>query len=288
MLYYLTIGTTMAILTIGVLGTHLLTGMNGMFSLGQAAFMGMGAYISAICVVNYGIPFPIAILISISITLIVAFLVGFATLRIRQDFFALATFGFGQAVIGLFTESVQVTGGALGFSNIPRLTTPTLAFVSVAVGIFLVWGIRKSHFGRDSLAIRENEMAAKSTGINVFRHKMTIFLISAALSAYAGVLMGFYNRYIDPNMYGWMVSVTWIIIVFFGGRDSLTGTLFGAVILLALPEVFRFAAEWRTTLYCITILLIINLRPSGLFGRWELSLKPLLRLFTPNTNKGVE
>jgi len=285
MLYYLTISITMAIITIGVLGTHLLTGMNGMFSLGQAAFMGMCAYISAICVVNLGIPFPLAILISIVTTLIVAYLVGFATLRIRQDFFALATFGFGQAVIGLFTELVQVTGGAFGFSNIPRLTTPTLAFVSLAVCIFLVWGIRRSHFGRDSLAIRGNEMAAKSTGINIFRHKMTIFLISAALSAYAGVLMAFYNRYIDPNMYGWMVSVTWIIIVFFGGRDSLTGTIFGSIILLILPEVLRFASEWRITLYCIIILLIINLRPKGLFGRWELSIKPLINLFSKKSQE---
>jgi branched-chain amino acid transport system permease protein len=94
------------------------------------------------------------------------------------------------------------------------------------------------------------------------------------------VLMGFYNRYIDPNMYGWMVSVMWIIIVFFGGRDSLTGTLLGAMILLALPEILRFASEWRITLYCVIILLIINLRPKGLFGYWELSIKPLINLFS--------
>jgi branched-chain amino acid transport system permease protein len=280
MTYYLTVSTSIAIAMIGVLGTHLITGMNGLFALGQAAFMGVGAYTSAILVVNLGVPFPIAVIISVSATLVVAYLVGLATLRIRQDFFALATFGFGQAVIGLFTELVDVTGGALGFSNIPRITTPTLAFVSLAVCIFLVAGIRHSHFGRDSLAIRGNNVAAKSTGINIFQHRMVFFLISAAFSAYAGVLAGFYNRYIDPNMYGWMVSVMWIIIVFFGGRDSLTGTLFGAVILLALPEILRFASEWRITLYCVIILLIINLRPKGLFGYWELSLKPLINLFS--------
>jgi branched-chain amino acid transport system permease protein len=280
MTYYLTVSTSIAIVMIGVLGTHLITGMNGLFSLGQAAFMGVGAYTAAILVVNLNVPFPLAILISVSLTLVIACLVGFATLRIRQDFFALATFGFGQAVIGFFTEAVQVTGGALGFSNIPRITTPTLAFVSLAVGILLVAGIRRSHFGRDSLAIRGNNVAASSTGINIFRHRMIIFLISAAFSSYAGVLMGFYNRYIDPNMYGWMVSVMWIIIVFFGGRDSLTGTLLGAMILLALPEILRFASEWRITLYCVIILLIINLRPKGLFGYWELSIKPLINLFS--------
>jgi branched-chain amino acid transport system permease protein len=288
MLFYLTIGIQIAILTICVLSTHLLTGMNGMFSLGQAAFMGLGAYVSAILVVNYHVPFSLAIVLSMLATLLVALLVGFATLRIRQDFFALATFGFGQAVIGFLNATVKVTGGAFGFSNIPRLTTPALAFISLVVVVFIVWGIRKSHFGRDSLAIRSNDLAAKSSGINIFKHRMIIFLISSALAAYAGVLMAFFNRYIDPNMYGWMVSVTWIIIVFFGGRDSLTGTVLGSIILLALPEILRFADTWRITLYCIIILLIINLRPQGLFGRWELSIKPVINLFKNKKQQEVK
>ena len=279
MAYYLTVGTSIAIVLISVLGTHLLTGMNGMFSLGQAAFMGLGAYTSAIMVVTFGLPFPIAAIIAIFLTLVVAYLVGLATLRIRQDFFALATFGFGQAMIGLFTELVQLTGGSMGFTNIPRITTPAFAFISLSVCIFIVWSIRKSHFGRDSLAIRGNEMAAKSSGINIFKHKMIIFLISASLAAFAGVLLAFYNRYINSNSFGWMVSVTWIIIVFFGGRDSLFGTILGGVVLLALPEVLRFAAEWRITLYCITILFIINVMPKGLFGSIKLPKKALAKLF---------
>jgi len=287
MTFYLTLGISIAITTIAVMGTFILTGMNGLFSLGQAAFMGVGAYISAICVVNYDLPFAVAILISTGITLIVAAFVGYATLRIRQDFFALATFGFGQAVLGLLTESVNVTGGALGFSNIPRMTTPALAFISLAVVVFIVWGIRKSHFGRDSLAIRSNEMAAKASGINVFKHKMIIFLVSAIFASYAGALMAFHFRYAQPSMFGWITSVTWIIIVYFGGRDSLTGSFIGAMILLTLPELLRFASEWRITLYCVTILLIINLRPRGLFGTWEFSLKPLFRLFTRKTSQEV-
>lgn len=279
MAYYLTVSTSIAITLISVLGTHLLTGMNGMFSLGQAAFMGLGAYTASILVVTFGVPFPIAVVASILLTVLIAYLVGLATLRIRQDFFALATFGFGQAMIGLFTESVQLTGGSLGFTNIPRITTPLLVFVSLFICIFIVWSIRRSHYGRDSLAIRGNEMAAKSSGIDIFKHKMTMFLISAAFAAYAGVLLAFYNRYIDSNSFGWMVSVTWIIIVFFGGRDSLIGTLLGGVILLALPEVLRFAAEWRITLYCITILFIINVMPKGLFGSIRLP-KFVKQLFT--------
>jgi len=281
MAFYLTVSLAIAVNSIAVLGTFMLTGMNWLFSLGHAAFMGLGAYISAICVVKYGFPLPLAILTSIGITIVLAILVGFATLKIRQDFFALATFGFGQAVIGVLTESINVTGGAMGFSNIPEYTTPLFAFISLAVAIAFVWGFRRSHFGRDSLAIRSNELAAKVAGINVFKHKMIVFLISAVFSAYAGALLAFHTQYVEPAMYGWMASVTWIIIVFFGGRDSLTGTVIGELVSLALPEALRFTAAWRILLYCVTILLIINIRPRGLFGTWELSINPLLRLFKP-------
>jgi branched-chain amino acid transport system permease protein len=277
--FYITVGIAIAANSIAVLGTFLLTGMNGLFSLGQAAFMGLGAYISAIMVVNLGLPFAVAILISMVICTLLALLVGLATLKIRQDFFALVTFGFGQAVMAFFQEYVSVTGGAMGFSNIPNKTTPALAFISLAVAIFFVWGFRRSHFMRDSLAIRSNEMAAKVAGINVFKHKIIVFIIAAALTAYAGSLMAFHTRYVEPKMYGWMTTVTWIIIVFFGGRDSLTGTMIGSILLLIAPELLRFTTALRMLLYSIIILVIINLRPSGLFGTWELSLKPLLRLF---------
>lgn len=280
MSFYLTLSVNIAVFSIAVLGTFMLTGMNGLFSLGQGAFMGLGAYISAILVVNYHLPFFLAVLISILTCAFLALLVGSATLRIRQDFFALATFGFGQAVIAFMTEYVSVTGGAMGFSNIPNLTTPALAFISLAVAIFIVWGIRRSHYGRDSLAIRSNELAAKVEGINVLKHKVIIFILAAAFAAYAGALMAFHTRYVEPNMYGWITSVTWIIIVYFGGRDSLTGTVIGAIILYLAPEILRFTTAWRILIYCVIILLIINLRPRGLFGTWELSLKPLLKLFS--------
>ncbi len=277
--FYLTLAINIAVFSIAVLGTFMLTGMNGLFSLGQAAFMGLGAYISAILVVNYHLPFALAVLISILTCAFLAFLVGSATLRIRQDFFALATFGFGQAVTAFMTEYVSVTGGAMGFSNIPNFTTPALAFISLAVAIFIVWSIRRSHYGRDSLAIRSNELAAKVEGINVLKHKVIIFIIAAAFAAYAGALMAFHTRYVEPNMYGWITSVTWIIIVYFGGRDSLTGTIIGAIILYLAPEILRFTTAWRILIYCVIILLIINIRPRGLFGTWELSFKPLLKLF---------
>ena len=269
--YYMTVAVFSAITTLGVLGTFVLTGLTGLFSLGQAAFMGLGSYTAALAVVKYGIPFPVAVLLAVLLSVGVAYVIGFTTLKIRQDFFALVTFGFGEALRAVMDESVKYTGGAMGFSGVPQLTTPGLAFGSLAVAVWLIYNVRRSKFGRDCLAIRTDELAAQVIGINSFAHKLRVFMLGAGLSAFAGALMAFFTTYVEPAMFGWMQSAIWIIMVFFGGRDSLTGTIIGATMLSALPEVLRFASEWRVLIYCVIILLIINFRPAGLFGRWELS-----------------
>jgi branched-chain amino acid transport system permease protein len=267
----MTVAVFSAITTLGVLGTFVLTGLTGLFSLGQAAFMGLGSYTAALAVVKYGIPFPVAVLLAVLLSVGVAYVIGFTTLKIRQDFFALVTFGFGEALRAVMDESVKYTGGAMGFSGVPQLTTPELAFGSLAVAVWLIYNVRRSKFGRDCLAIRTDELAAQVIGINSFAHKLRVFMLGAGLSAFAGALMAFFTTYVEPAMFGWMQSAIWIIMVFFGGRDSLTGTIIGATMLSALPEVLRFASEWRVLIYCVIILLIINFRPAGLFGRWELS-----------------
>ena len=267
----MTVAVFSAITTLGVLGTFVLTGLTGLFSLGQAAFMGLGSYTAALAVVKYGIPFPVAVLLAVLLSVGVAYAIGFTTLKIRQDFFALVTFGFGEALRAVMDESVKYTGGAMGFSGVPQLTTPGLAFGSLAVAVWLIHNVRRSKFGRDCLSIRTDELAAQVIGINSFAHKLRVFMLGAGLSAFAGALMAFFTTYVEPAMFGWMQSAIWIIMVFFGGRDSLTGTIIGATMLSALPEVLRFASEWRVLIYCVIILLIINFRPAGLFGRWELS-----------------
>ncbi|HEY3316455.1 MAG TPA: branched-chain amino acid ABC transporter permease [Bacillota bacterium] len=275
MSYYVTVGVFTAITIIGVLGTFVLTGLTGLFSLGQAAFMGLGAYVSALAVVTFHVPFPLAVVLAVLVAIGVGYFIGSTTLKIRQDFFALATFGFGEAARAVMNESVKWTGGAMGFAGVPKLTTPWLAVVSLIVAVWLVRNVRYSKFGRDCLAIRTDELAAEVMGINAFDHKLKVFLLGAGLSAFAGALMAFFTTYVEPAMFGWMQSAIWIIMVFFGGRDSLTGVIIGAATLSALPEVLRFASQWRVAIYCLIILLIINFRPAGLFGRWELSLETL-------------
>jgi branched-chain amino acid transport system permease protein len=105
----------------------------------------------------------------------------------------------------------------------------------------------------------------------VSRIKLTAFLTASGITAYAGVLYGFYTSYVDPGIFNWTRSAEWIIMVFFGGMGSLTGAVFAAFALGTLPEILRFASEWRVVLYSIIVLVIINFRPSGLFGSWEIS-----------------
>ncbi|HHV78069.1 MAG TPA: branched-chain amino acid ABC transporter permease [Firmicutes bacterium] len=269
--YYTSVLMFGAISTIGTLGTFVLTGLTGLFSLGQAAFMAIGAYSAAMGVVRYNLPFAPAVILSVGIAVGLAYIIGYATLNLRQDYFALSTFGFGEAVRAVLTTSVQLTGGALGMTGIPKLTTGPLVVISLVVVVWLIRNVRVSRFGRECVALRLDETAAQAMGVDVFWRKMQVFMLGAALSAYAGALLAFYTSYAEPNMFGWMRSVEWIIMVFLGGRDSLTGALLGSFVLNTAPEVLRFASQMRTAIYCILILVTLNLRPRGLLGAWELS-----------------
>ncbi|MGI9862656.1 branched-chain amino acid ABC transporter permease [Moorella naiadis] len=269
--------TFTAINVVAVTGVFALTGLTGLFSLGQAAFMGIGAYVAGLLAVKYNFPFILAAVSAIGIGLVAGLIVGLPTIRLRRDYISLVTFGFGEAIAALLNQAVNVTGGATGLSGIPKQTTLTLAVVSAVVCLILVWGFKNSRYGRQCLALRSDELAARSMGIDVNRMKMTAFLLSAAITTYAGVLYGFYTTYVEPVMFGWTKSAEWIIMVFFGGVNSLTGAVFASALLTGMPEILRAAAEWRIVAYCVIVLLILNFKPTGLFGEYEISLSALWR-----------
>jgi len=255
---------------IGVLGVFFITGLTGMFSLGQASFMAIGAYSSGILVTQFNLPFPLAIIAGIALGVLFGFIVGLPTIRLRTDYIALVTFGFGEAIIAILNNMTNITGGAMGLSGIPNYTTLPLALGSAAFCVFLAVNFKYSKFGRQCIALKNDELAARSMGIHVERIKMTTFLLAAGITAYAGVLYGFYTTYVDPGIFNWNRSAEWIIMVFFGGMGSITGAIVSSVILGTLPEILRFASEWRIVLYCVIVLLVINFRPMGMFGEREL------------------
>lgn len=264
---------------IGVLGVYLITGLTGLFSLGQAAFMAIGGYVSAVLIRNYNVPVVPAVALAIAAAMLAALLVGLPTVRLRRDYISLVTLGFGEAIVALLNNSANVTGGAMGISGIPQLTTLPVVLVSVVVCLALVILYKNSKYGRQCLALRSDELAAKSMGINVYRLKLITFLFAGALTGYAGVLFGFYTTYLEPAAFNWIISAEWTIIVFVGGVNSLTGTVLATILLTWLPEFLRFASEWRVAIYCVIVLLIVNYRTAGIMGERELSPKTLRRLF---------
>ncbi|WP_101910967.1 branched-chain amino acid ABC transporter permease [Marasmitruncus massiliensis] len=288
MALYLSIFTQILITIVAVSGVYVLTGLTGMFSLGQAAFMAVGSYASGILVVKLGVPFPLACVLAVIIAVAIGYVVGFPTVRLRRDYISLVTLGFGEAITALLNRATKLTGGASGFIGIPKKTTFLMALLSAIAAIALVSWFKTSKYGRQCIAVRSDELAAKAMGINVPKVKMTAFLFSVAVTAFSGCLYAFYITYVDPTIFGWKKSADWVIMVFFGGVNSLTGSVAGAFILSGLPELLRSLDQYRSIIYAILVLLIINFKPSGIFGEWELTFGNLKKLGSRRSRKALK
>jgi len=258
------------IVVIGVCGVFLVTGMTGIFSLGQGAFMAMGAYTSAILAKNFNLPFFFCLLAAIIIGILGGLLIALPTLKLRKDYMSLVTFGFAATITAILNGLVDITGGGMGLSGIPKYTSFTSLVLSAIIIIILVHNFKYSRFGRECFALRTDELAARSMGINTTRTKIIVFLFSAVITSYAGALYAHYLRFIDPSMFDWNKAAEWIILVFVGGPSSLTGAVVSTLLLTFLPEFLRFANEWRIVIYSLIVLGIVNFRPKGLFGEFEL------------------
>lgn len=265
---------------ITVAAVFAMTGLAGMFSLGQAAYMAIGAYVTFVLARVLSLPLLLTGAIGIGLCILMAALVGVPTLKLRRDYFALITVGFGQMIIAIILLFERFTGGSIGFSRIPR--ADYLLWLTVGSTIIVVFAIRNlkySRFGRMCIALKTDEIAAKSFGIDVFRLKLKIYILASAIAGYAGILMALRNRVITPDSFGWAHSAEMQIFLFFGGTNSLTGAVISAFSLKLLPELLRRITlfgtslqEYRTIIYCILIIVVMNFRPQGLLGDKELRL----------------
>lgn len=280
--------TQVFITLIAVAGVYVLTGLTGMFSLGQAAFMAIGAYASGLLVLRAHLPIALACVLAVVMATGVGFLIGYPVVRLRRDYISLVTLGFGEAIAALLNRMTFLTGGASGLTGIPRTVGLGITAVSAVVVLTLVAFFKNSKYGRQCIALRGDELAAKAMGINVTKVKMTAFLLSVALTSYSGCLYAFYMSYVDPTGFGWKKSADWVIMVFFGGVNSLTGSTLGAFILSALPQALRSLQSYRYVIYAILVLIILNFKPSGLLGEWELSPRNIRALFTKRNKKTAE
>lgn len=260
-------------------GLYLLIGGTGLVSFGQAGFLAIGAYTSGLLTTRLNWPFPLGLTGAIVFSMLVGVAIGYPTLKLRREYFALATMGVGEAIRALISALPNFTGGSVGLPGIPQKTTAWVVLLLTVVSIVLVRNYLKSKFGRNALAIKTDELAAKAIAVNVFAQKQIIFAITCGLSGLAGALLAHYITYIDPSMFDWNRSAELVTIVFVGGLGSLTGGVAAAIGVALLPEVLRFANEARFLVYSLVVLLVIIYRPGGLFGNYELSWQSLARIW---------
>jgi len=264
---------------IAVLGMSVLTGFTRLFSFGNAGFMAIGAYAAAIMSVRLSIPFPIAILGGALMAGFIGYLLGSLTIRLKGDYFLISCLGFGESVRVLFNYTTKLTGGANGFSSIPNKTTMWVAIFSAVLAFVIAWNFIHSKYGQAFTAIRENEIAAEAVGIDAVKSKKMSFVFSAIFAGWAGGLYGHYLMYISPSMFNLGKSCELITTTVIGGLGSLTGSVLGAVLVTLLPELFRGLSEYRMLLYGIAVVLVILLKPDGLYGYKEFSLKRAISYF---------
>lgn len=282
--YILGILTLAGINLMTVLGLSLLTGFTGLFSFGHAGFMAIGGYATALMTVNFKWPFIPALLVGGLSAAIVSAILGKVTLKLKGDYFCIATLGFGEA-IRLILDNVQTFGGARGWPGIPHHTNFYNVIGINIVAIIILANLIHSRHGRNMIAVREEELASQIVGIDVFKYKMTSFAISAAYAGIAGGMMGHYMTFLQPKMFSLAKSTELTIIVIFGGLGSISGSVLGALVLTSLPEILRAFSSWRLVFYGLAVIFIMISRPEGLMGGYELTPKSMKRLYRNAVSK---
>jgi branched-chain amino acid transport system permease protein len=250
---------------------NLINGFTGQFSIGHAGFMAVGAYTGAVCTVNFGLPFPLALLIGSLVAAVVGVAIGLPTLRLRGDYLAIATLGFGEIIRVVFLNWDYV-GGARGFVITNRYTTFTWLYAMVVLTIVLLRNWIQSAHGRACIAIREDEIAATAMGINTTLYKVAAFTLGAFFAGLAGVLYAHAFFIISPQSFGFLRSVEVLIIVVLGGLGSLTGSVLAAIGLTFLNMILAPWPYQRMIIYSVALILTMIFRPGGLMGTRELAL----------------
>ena len=266
---------------VAVCGGIILTGYTGLFSLGHAGFVSIGAYFSVVLCKDFGVPFILAMVLGGLVAALSSVIVGYPTLRgkLKGDYFAIAMMGFAEAIRLLFSNIYPYFNGALGLSGIPKKITLGNALLFAAVVIFFTYQYVHSQHGRLALSIREQEVAAELIGVNVTKEKMKSLMISAFLCGVSGGMTAFYYTYMTPNTFSAEVSNNMLSAVVFGGMGSISGPVIASAILTAIPEVLRAVARWRLVIYGLLMVVVMLFRPEGLLGNRELSLYPLIKKY---------
>jgi len=274
--YGLFILSQWAVMTIAAMGLNLTLGYAGQVSLAQGAFVGIGAYASAI-MTTHGWPLPAAIPVAIVLAFAVGWILGYPALRVQHHYLAFVTLAFSTLAFLVFRNESWLTGGIYGISNIPRphfFSIPTnkplpfyyVCLGSLAIVSLAVWWLIRSPWGRAFMALRENPLRAQSLGIDTRRYTLMAFAIGSALGGVAGALYAPLTQYIDPVPFNLSLSLDLLMMVIVGGAGFYFGPFLGAMIAVLLPEWLRFTEGYYLMLYAIAVMGLLIWSPTGILG----------------------
>jgi len=266
---------------------NIINGHAGQFSLGHAGFMAVGAYFSSFLTVFYFSPIVdklpegpqhwiaqnaflvAAVLLGGAFAAVAGYLVGLPSLRLRGDYLAIVTLGFGE-IIRVLILNIDKVGAARGFSGIPKWADFFWVYFFVVFTVLVSMRLVKSSVGRAFLAVREDEIAAEAMGVDTTKYKVKAFVIGSFFAGVAGGLFAHYMMYLNPTMFMFIKSFEVVAMVVLGGLGSISGSIIAATILAYLPEGLRFMSQYRMIIYSLMLIILMLTRPQGLLGRREL------------------
>jgi branched-chain amino acid transport system permease protein len=278
--YHLDVLVGIGISIILAVSLNLVNGYTGQFSLGHAGFMAVGAYLSAAVslflaprllgedggsALGQGTLFFVALLAGGLSAALAGLLVGVPSLRLKGDYLALVTLGFGEIIRVVFMN-IEPLGGALGLNGIPASTNIFWVLAFAALTIFTVYCLVHSTYGRGFLATKDDEIAAEAIGLNTTRYKIVAFVVGAFFAGIAGGLYGHFKQTISPAGFDFNRSIEIVVMVILGGMGNTVGVVLAAILLTLLPEVLRSVAEYRMILYSLLLIVLMIARPQGLFN----------------------
>jgi branched-chain amino acid transport system permease protein len=267
---------------------NLVNGFTGQFSIGHAGFMALGAYGSAMFslhvgegwvaaltaagvppVLGQGFALLLSLLLGGLLAALAGYLVGLPSLRLRGDYLAIVTLGFGE-IIRVIITNVDAVGAARGLTGIPGWVNFFWVGLGVVAVVMLSVNLAHSTHGRALFAIRDDEVAAEALGVDTTRYKVLAFVLGAFFAGVAGGLFAHYLSYLNPNSFTFIKSIEVIAMVVLGGLGSISGAVLAAVLLTVLPEVLRPVQQYRMVIYSLMLIVLMITRPQGLFGSREL------------------
>ncbi len=269
--YYLGVVIDVGIAIILATSLNLINGHTGQFSLGHAGFMAVGGFSSAWLSLHVGETanavwyFPLALIAGGLLAAAVGLLFGIPSLRLRGDYLAIVTLGFGE-IIRVIAQNTEAIGAASGLKGIPKLTNLGWTFGFAAITVYAISALVNSTYGRGFIAVHDDEIAAESNGVDTTRTKVTAFVTGAFFAGIAGGLYAHHKQFLSPTGFDWVKSIDIVVMVILGGMGRTAGVVAAAILLTLMPEFLRDFSEYRMIIYALLIILLMLLRPAGLFS----------------------